>query len=173
MKNKVILLSGAVLFLASGLMAARPGGARGEGVCAQDREKFCSEAAPGRGNAVKCLIEHKKELSKDCQARLENRNLKKQGNFAGKDGRKVKNNARFAQYRRGFREGFMTGWKNGLRGKEFKGKKTASAGACKEDRAKLCKDVKPGEGRVKACLLENEEKLSETCKSRVGKSRKN
>jgi len=62
MKNKIILISGAAVFiLVSGLMAAKPGAGGDGGVCRQDREKFCSETKPGKGNMIKCLAEHKKE----------------------------------------------------------------------------------------------------------------
>ena len=37
--------------------------------------------------------------------------------------------------------------------------------ACKEDRQKFCKDVRPGEGRIIACLKNHEPELSETCKA--------
>lgn len=36
--------------------------------------------------------------------------------------------------------------------------------ACKEDRDKFCKDVKPGQGRILKCLKENETSLSDSCK---------
>ncbi|GAB4438761.1 MAG: hypothetical protein OHK0011_21480 [Turneriella sp.] len=37
--------------------------------------------------------------------------------------------------------------------------------ACKTDYKKLCKDVKPGEGRIIQCLKQNEAQLSEGCKA--------
>lgn len=39
-------------------------------------------------------------------------------------------------------------------------------GVCAEDIQKLCKDVKPGGGRIAACLKENEKKLSKACAER-------
>ena len=38
---------------------------------------------------------------------------------------------------------------------------------CKEDRQTLCKDVKPGQGRIIKCLKENEAKLSPACKTHL------
>lgn len=35
--------------------------------------------------------------------------------------------------------------------------------ACKDDAKKLCSQVKPGEGRIIKCLLENREKLGQAC----------
>jgi len=43
-------------------------------------------------------------------------------------------------------------------------------GPCAVDAAKFCKDVKPGEGRVKACLKEHEKELSEACRDRQARS---
>ena len=42
-----------------------------------------------------------------------------------------------------------------------------AAGACKADREKFCKDVKPGEGRLAACFKEHEAEVSAACKSHV------
>ncbi len=39
-------------------------------------------------------------------------------------------------------------------------------GVCAADIQKLCKDVKPGEGRIAACLKENGKKLSKSCSER-------
>lgn len=43
-------------------------------------------------------------------------------------------------------------------------------GPCAEDAAKFCKDVKLGEGRVRACLKEHEKDLSVSCRDRQARS---
>ncbi|HET8869331.1 MAG TPA: cysteine rich repeat-containing protein [Aquabacterium sp.] len=40
-------------------------------------------------------------------------------------------------------------------------------GACKADVEQFCKDVKPGEGRLAACLKEHKEEVSQPCKDAV------
>ncbi|MEA3307731.1 MAG: cysteine rich repeat-containing protein, partial [Elusimicrobiota bacterium] len=40
-------------------------------------------------------------------------------------------------------------------------------GACKADIEKVCKDVKPGEGRIADCLKDNIKKISKDCKERI------
>jgi hypothetical protein len=39
--------------------------------CADDVHKFCGEVKPGQGRIVKCLQEHRNELSPECKAKLE------------------------------------------------------------------------------------------------------
>jgi hypothetical protein len=39
--------------------------------------------------------------------------------------------------------------------------------ACAEDAKKLCKDEKPGGGRIKQCLKKHESELSSACKSKM------
>ncbi len=40
-------------------------------------------------------------------------------------------------------------------------------GVCKADIEKVCKDIKPGEGRISDCLKKNIKKISKDCKERV------
>ena len=44
-----------------------------------------------------------------------------------------------------------------------------SARPCRDDAARLCKDVQPGEGRVARCLKEHANELSPACKENIGK----
>ncbi|MCA9546522.1 MAG: hypothetical protein KC613_19090 [Myxococcales bacterium] len=48
-------------------------------------------------------------------------------------------------------------------GRRGKGKWGAFKGACQADRERLCGDVEPGEGRVKACMREHKAELSAEC----------
>jgi len=50
----------------------------------------------------------------------------------------------------------------------------AERGACREDVAKFCKDVPPGQGNIMKCLKEHENELSPACKehqARMGNRR--
>jgi hypothetical protein len=40
----------------------------------------------------------------------------------------------------------------------------AVLGACKPDIARFCSQVRPGEGRIKACMKEHLQELSDPCK---------
>lgn len=161
-KDKLLLMALTAGFaLALTAPAAAEGSAKGP--CAPDAAKFCKDVKPGEGRVAACLKEHEKELSQAC---LDRRAQKAER--AGKGG-----NACMTQYGRGFGAGFKSGFRMraGLGG----GKKNARAGkgrgakVCAADVEKLCGDVKPGEGRVKACLQKNLDKLSEGCKARQEK----
>ena len=44
---------------------------------------------------------------------------------------------------------------------------------CADDITKFCKDVKPGGGRIIACLNEHQKDLSASCKDKIAEYRKN
>ncbi|MFN0317779.1 MAG: cysteine rich repeat-containing protein [Burkholderiales bacterium] len=44
--------------------------------------------------------------------------------------------------------------------------------ACRADAAKLCKDVKPGGGRLLQCMKQHESELSAPCKERMAQGKK-
>ena len=44
-------------------------------------------------------------------------------------------------------------------------------GACKADIEKLCQGVKPGEGRIIACLKEKQNEVSDNCKAEMKERR--
>jgi len=44
--------------------------------------------------------------------------------------------------------------------------------ACQDDAMKLCKDVKPGGGRIARCLKEHREELSPGCREKLPEGRK-
>lgn len=45
--------------------------AQGDGPCAADREKFCGKIEKGDGRVMKCMMEHKDQLSAECKAQHE------------------------------------------------------------------------------------------------------
>lgn len=45
----------------------------------------------------------------------------------------------------------------------------AMAQACRADARKLCPGMRPGDGRIAACLHENEGQLSSACQAQLGK----
>jgi hypothetical protein len=109
----------AVLCIAGTALAEEPG------ACKADREKFCKDVKPGKGRIVACLKGRAADLAPACRDAL----------------------AKGKEKARQFKE------------------------ACKGDVEKFCKGVKPGEGRILACLKGSEANLSAECKAEVGRSR--
>lgn len=54
---------------------------------------------------------------------------------------------------------------------EARGKAKEAHEACTDDIQKLCKDVKPGGGRIVKCLKENEKQLSPECREKLAQKR--
>lgn len=48
---------------------------------------------------------------------------------------------------------------------DFKVKAEAAIEACRPDAEKFCSDIKPGHGRIMACLHQHEAELSDACKA--------
>jgi hypothetical protein len=177
MKNYILVgLTLGGLGLALSLPAAAE---KGKGPCATDAAKFCKDVKPGEGRVAACLKEHEQELSQACRDRkaLAAGNKGKRG---GKFARKAANRgggACMREYGQGFGAGFRNGFKMraGLGGKKKGGgqmaaKRHKGAGkVCAADVQKLCGEVKPGEGRVRDCLIKNTDKLSDGCKTRTEK----
>lgn len=171
-KDKLLLMALTAGFALA--LAAPAAAADATGPCAADAAKFCKDVKPGEGRVAACLKAHEKELSQACLDRRAQKAERRAGKKAawkkgGKGG-----NACMTQYGRGFGAGFRTGFRMraGLTGKGMKGagaRKGRGAKVCAADVKKLCGDVKPGEGRVKACLQKNLDKLSEGCKARQEK----
>ena len=46
-----------------------------------------------------------------------------------------------------------------------------SFAACHQDMQRLCKDVKPGEGRIMKCMMDNESRASAGCAALIAKKR--
>lgn len=158
MNTKVLIaVFGAGLGLALALPAAAE---KGKGPCAEDAAKFCKDVKPGEGRVAACLKEHEKELSPACKDRRAMAAERKSG----------RGGACLREYGQGFSSGFQRGFK--LRGGQGRGAKAERGGGlkvCAADTKQLCEGVKPGEGRIKDCLLKNAGKLSEGCKARVEK----
>jgi hypothetical protein len=69
MKRAALLLLCAALMPAA-VFAADSGDAGGKGgdnPCRADMKKFCQDVKPGEGRLVKCLKEHREELSAECK----------------------------------------------------------------------------------------------------------
>lgn len=164
-----------------GLALALPAGAAekaGKGPCAEDAAKFCKGVEPGGGRVAACLKEHEKQLSQACVEKrakaAEKRKHRKEafGRLEKRGGGAGLCQREYGQgFGAGFQRGFRMAGKFGAKGKAAKAKKAGLGKVCKADIEKVCGDVKPGEGRVRDCLIRNADKLGEGCKTRVEKAR--
>lgn len=57
------------LFAVSAAMTAQAQ-RKGDGPCAADAKRFCSNVKPGQGRIYNCMASHQAELSPACQARI-------------------------------------------------------------------------------------------------------
>jgi len=55
---------------------------------------------------------------------------------------------------------------------QVKAKAKEAHEACADDVEKLCKDVKPGEGRIVRCLKDNSDRLSNECRDKLMASKR-
>ncbi len=170
MNTKILIaVFGAGLGLALALPAAAE---KGKGPCAEDAAKFCKNVKPGEGRVAACLKEHEKDLSQACRDRrvLAAERKANRGGKAWEKGSRGGGGTCLREYGQGFSSGFQRGFK--MRGGQGRGAKAARGGGlkvCAADTKQLCEGVKPGEGRIRDCLLKNAGKLSEDCKARVEK----
>lgn len=66
MKNQFYALVAVSLLVAGSAFAGHDGG-----VCKADIAKYCSQVEQGDGRVAHCLKEHKKDLSADCQKKMD------------------------------------------------------------------------------------------------------
>ncbi|MGB8294948.1 MAG: cysteine rich repeat-containing protein [Polyangia bacterium] len=95
--------------------------ARAEDACRVDVETLCKDVPPGGGRIMACLKAHESDLSPACKEKL----------AAGEAKREMVKEA------------------------------------CQSDAEKFCKGIRPGEGRIAACLKAHESELTPACQKLV------
>jgi hypothetical protein len=135
--------------------------------CMDDAQKLCPGVKPGGGRISACLKEHKDQLSAECNARIAQ--FKEDAEVCKADVEKLCPGTKPGQER----HQCMQSHKDEVSPecKEFfarimQGRERREAmHACHGDAQKLCKDVKPGEGRIADCLKSHQSELSPACAS--------
>lgn len=191
-----LIVAGTTWLLASGTALAQGGpgrpGSRGRGLdqCKDDIAKLCASVGPGGGKLLKCLHDHKAELSEPCQAALAP---------GGKGGRKgpgapvewgpmpgmrkscsaeigklckdtVPGHGRIAVCLNEHKSELSPGCKTSVDQVTTQmSSRMEMHDACAPDVQKLCGDVPPGSGQVAFCLGEHAAELSPACKQQVAK----
>ncbi len=159
----------ALLFMVTQAQAAGP--------CAPDVNKFCKGVKLGQGRLVRCMWQHRDQLSPACKEKIR------------KDWEKAMQvSVDCADDTRKFCKGIIPGHGRIIaclmsheseltpackahaeeaRAKINEGLEKLVLGACKKDRDKFCKDVEPGQGRILECLKQNRASLRPACKAKL------
>ena len=138
--------------------------------CVDDAKRLCPGVQAGQGRIAACLKEHKAEMSDACKARIAEFREGAQaceadvqklcpGTKPGKE-RSACMREHKDQVSPECREFFAKAMDN-------RAEMRAAMHDCQADAKKLCKDVKPGEGRVIECLQQHKSELSSACAARI------
>ena len=138
--------------------------------CMDDAKRLCPDVQPGQGRVAACLKQHKDELSPGCKANISKFREGAQSCQADVErlcpGTKPgpERHACMQQHKDDVspecREFFA-------RMMERRGEMREAERACREDAEKLCKDVKPGGGRIAECLKQHQGELSQKCAAQM------
>ena len=153
--------------------------------CGEDIKNICGDVERGEGRIKACVQENFEQFSPQCQATIKKAKAKKGKRSQGVKkacGEDIKNVCGDVERGEGrikacVQENFeqlspqcqatlkkaKRGKKQGKRqGKQGK-RRAAHKAACGDDVQRLCGDVERGEGRLKACMQENADALSDQC----------
>jgi len=134
--------------------------------CMADAQKLCPGVQPGKGRIAACLKEHKDQISAECNAKIAEFHEEAQACEA--DVEKLCPGTKPGPARRDC----MRAHKDQVSPEcrelfakmhERRGEMREAMQACRGDAQKLCKDVKPGEGRIVECLKSHQSELSPPC----------
>ena len=76
MRYQAIVAAVTAVLLSTGVLAeehAGKGKGSGHGPCREDVEKFCKDVEKGEGRIIKCMREHKDQLSEGCKQKMKHR----------------------------------------------------------------------------------------------------
>jgi hypothetical protein len=159
----------ALLFMVTQAQAAGP--------CAADAKEFCKGVKLGQGRLVRCMWQHRDQLSPACKQKAKEdwEKLMQISADCAEDAKKfckgiIPGHGRIAACLMSHEAELSPACKvhsEETRAKINEGIEKLVLGACKKDRDKFCKDVEPGEGRIVECLKQNRAKLRPACKAKL------
>ena len=134
--------------------------------CMADAQKLCAGVQPGGGRIAQCLKSHKDEISAECKAKIAT--FREQAQSCEADVQRLCPNTKPGPARRECmmqHKDQVSPECKALYEEHMQGRMEGRAAmrACAPDAAKLCRDVKPGEGRVIECLKSHQSELSPAC----------
>jgi chromosome segregation ATPase len=134
--------------------------------CMDDARKLCQGIQPGQGRIAACLESHEAELSAACKAKRAE--FREEVEACQADVQRL-----CPQTKPGpERSACMREHKDQVSAecrelfakvKEGRAEAREAMQACRADAQKLCKDVKPGRGRIVECLKQHDQDISPAC----------
>ena len=150
--------------------------------CKADIDQFCADHKGDRAKVMACLLDHQDDLSKRCKKRVSKRLNKPKNKKGAKKLYRVcktditehcqeagKNKGKVLKCLKDNKENLEPTCKAKMRKVLRKMRRRQAKRACKADVKTHCAGIKPGKGRIKACLKSNMDKLSQSCKDRFNK----
>jgi hypothetical protein len=138
--------------------------------CMDDAKKLCPDVKPGQGRIAACLKAHEDHLSEGCKANIAK--FREGAQSCEADVERLCPGTKPGPERRSCMQQHKD--KVSPECREFFGQVMERRGeardamrACHGDVQKLCKDVKPGEGRILECLKQHQAELSQGCAAQV------
>ena len=149
---------------------ALPLSARAQDACRSDAERLCKDVPPGEGRIIACLKSHESELSPACKEKLAagKAKLEKIKEACQPDADKFckgiqPGDGRIAACLKSHEGELAPACRQIAEKVEAAIREVHEA--CKADVGKFCQGIRPGEGRILACLKSHEAELSADCKA--------
>jgi hypothetical protein len=156
---------------------ALPLSARAQDACKADAEKLCKGIVPGAGRIVACLKSHENELSPACKEKLaaEEARFEQVKEACQPDAEKfckaiAPGGGRIAACLKAHESDLSPACQRIFAMVEAAVREVHEA--CNGDAEKLCQGIRPGGGRILACLKSHEAELSGACKAALARKQK-
>jgi Cysteine rich repeat len=147
--------------------------------CQADVEKFCAGVQPGQGRILQCLKQHEADLSAECKQKRDSfrEQMEEIRAACEADAKKFCSGirpgaGRIAACLKSHQNELSESCKNEgeklhARGEERRGLMQDVRQACHDDAGKFCSGIRPGGGRIAACLKSHQNELSQPCTTAI------
>jgi hypothetical protein len=138
--------------------------------CMDDAKKLCPGVKPGEGRIAACLKAHQDQVSSACKGRIAE--FREGAQACQADAQRLcpntKPGAERSKCMREHKDQVSPECQEFFaKAMDSSAEVRATMRACHADTQKLCKNVKPGEGRIIECLRQHQAELSPDCASRL------
>jgi hypothetical protein len=172
MASPRLLLAG-LAALAAAACAHSPPATVASDVCAQDAARLCPGVAPGEGRVLRCLRSKEVELTPACQlvVTAPQETLAEAGEACRMDANRLcpdmrPGDGKLMDCLRSRWDLLFPGCREAMWAAQEK--RDQFQAVCGKDLDRWCKGIRPGEGRVVACLKQHAGDLSAVCRELAG-----